>query len=130
MKGCEMSIESKNEIKQGAIKHLIRLIFQRIIGVSLFFIAAGTFRNTRGMVYIALYLVLSFIGIAVMFHGHKETLNAREQTREITRDWDKILLPIIWLTSFFVIYIIAGLGIRFEWSVLPVQWFYVGIAMR
>ena len=124
-----MSVEARNEIKQGAIKHLIRLVFQRVIGVCLFCIAAGTVSDTRGIVYIALYLLGSFIGIAIMFHGHKETLNAREQTRKSIKGWDKILLPIIWLLAFFVIYVIAGLGIRFEWSVLPIQWFYVGIAM-
>ena len=119
----------ENEIKQGAIKHLIRLIFQRIIGVSLYLLASGTFSNMRGTTYIALYLVVSLIGILMMFSGHKETLNAREQNRATTKGWDKILLLIIWLFSFFGIYIIAGLGARFEWNALPIELFYAGIAL-
>ena len=122
-------MEIEKEVRQGAIKHLVRLVFQRIIGVGLFFIAAGTFSNTRGLIYITLYLISSFIGIVIMFNMHKETLNAREQTKHSTRLWDKILLTIIWLSAFFMIYIIAGLGIRLEWSLLPIQWFYVGIVM-
>ena len=124
-----MSIETRIEIKHGAIKHIVRLLLQRIVGVSLFFVAAGTLNNTRGITYIALYLVVSLIGITMMYFNHQETLNEREQNRVSTRSWDKILLLIIWLFAFFVIYLIAGLGIRFEWNTLPIQWFYVGIAL-
>ena len=40
-----MSVEARNEIKQGAIKHLIRLVFQRVIGVCLFCIVAVWIRT-------------------------------------------------------------------------------------
>jgi len=124
-----MSDLPKNEVRQGANKHLIRLVCQRIIGVGLFFAAAGTVKSARGITYISLYLIASLVGIVIMYRGHKETLNAREQTRESSKGWDRILLPVIWLLVFFGMYIVVGLGIRFNWGVMSIQWFYAGIAV-
>jgi protein-S-isoprenylcysteine O-methyltransferase Ste14 len=116
----------KNEIQQGAIKYLLLLLVQRIIGIGLFMVSAGTLKDMRGMVNITLYLLVSIVSCFVMYSGHQETLNERGKKQANTKNWDKILLPTLVLLSFYAIYLIAGLGIRFDWNRLPIEWFFIG----
>ena len=119
-------MEHKTDIRRGSIKYLIRLFLQRVIGVALFFIAAGTFNDIRGITNLALYLVVSISASIMMFAGHQETLNERGKKQENTKDWDKVLLPIYFLSAYFGIYFIAGFGVRFNWNSLSMEWFYAG----
>ena len=97
-----------DEIKKSAVKHVIKLTCQRVIGVGLYLLAAGSPGDARGITYIALYLIFSFAGIVIVFNDGNETLSARERSRTSTRGWDKILLPVIWLFVFFIIYTSIG----------------------
>jgi len=122
-------MKQKVEVRKGATKYLIILLLQRVIGVGLFFFAAGTFYDLRGTTNLALYLIVSLIACVIMFSGHQETLNERGKNQKNTKGWDKILLPIYWLIAYFGIYLVAGLGIRLEWSVLSIYWFYIGVIL-
>jgi protein-S-isoprenylcysteine O-methyltransferase Ste14 len=64
-----------------------------------------------------------------MYSGHQELLNEREKGQANTKKWDKILMPVIVVLVFHGIYLIAGLGVRFGWSTLPVELFYAGIIL-
>jgi len=119
---------TRDEVKEGAMKHLARLLLQRIVGVGLYFLAAGSWGDMRSLTYIALYLVLSLVGAIAMYSGRQETLNAREQTRKSTRGWDRILMPAVVILMFHGIFAVAGLGVRFAWGVMvSARWFYIGI---
>ena len=122
-------IQQENNNKKGAVKYIFILLIQRIIGIGLFFIAAGGFNDIRGIVNISLYFIVSIIACTIMFSGHKETLNERGKKQNNTKNWDKILLPIYVLLGYFGIYIVAGLGSRFHWDILPIECFYVGIGL-
>lgn len=115
-----------NETKQGAIKYLFMLLVQRIIGIAIFILSAGTFVDFRGNVYMLLYLAVSIIACIMMYRGHQETLNERGKKQENTKSWDKLLLPIYVLLAYYGIYPIAGLGIRYQWEHLSMNWFYAG----
>jgi len=115
-----------NEIRKGAIKYLLIIFFQRIVGIALFFIAAGTFYDIRGVVNLSLYLFVSIVISIIMFFKHQETLNERGKKQENTKNWDKILLTLIVLLVFYGIYFVAGLGVRFELATLAIEWFYIG----
>lgn len=117
------------EIKKGAKKYLFILLFQRIIGMGLFFVTAGTFLNIRGIINLSLYFIVSLITCIIMYIKHQETLAERGKKRDNTEFWDKILLPIFFLLAFYGIYIVAGLGVRFEWASLSMEWFYIGIVL-
>ena len=122
-------MKQEGEVRKGAIKYLIILLLQRVIGVGLFFIAAGTFNDLRGTTNLTLYLFVSIVACVIMFSGHQETLNERGKKQKNTKGWDKILLPIYWLIAYFGIYFVAGLGVRLEWSVLSIYWFYIGVIL-
>ena len=122
-------MEQKNYVQQGAIKYLALIMCQRLIGICLFWGAAGTFRDIRSTTNLALYLIISIIVSIMMLSSHQETLHERGKKQENTKEWDKFLLPIIVILSYYGIYLIAGLGVRFRWRVLPIEWFYIGIVI-
>jgi len=117
----------KNSMNKKASRHELRILLQRIVGSGIFFIAAGTFYDIRGIIYISLYLITSIVSCILLLNGHQETLSAREEKRENTKNWDKILMPILVILMFHGIYLVAGLGIRFQWNKLPLEYFYMGI---
>jgi protein-S-isoprenylcysteine O-methyltransferase Ste14 len=121
--------KQKDNIGEGAVKYIFILFIQRIIGIGLFFVAAGTFNDIRGNVNILLYLIVSVIASVLMLLGHQDTLNERGKKQENTKNWDKVLLPILVLLVYHGIYFIAGLGNRFHWDRLPMECFYVGIIL-
>jgi protein-S-isoprenylcysteine O-methyltransferase Ste14 len=121
--------KQKDNIDKGAIKYIFVLFIQRIIGIGLFFVAAGTFNDIRGNVNILLYLIVSVIAGALMLLGHQDTLSERGKKQKNTKNWDKVLLPILVLLVYFGIYLVAGLGNRFHWGRLPMECFYAGIIL-
>ena len=124
-----MGIQQEGSVKRGAIKYFFTILFQRFMGIGLFFVFSGTLNDIRGNINVALYFIASVVVCVMMFFGHQETLYERGKKQNNTKDWDKILLPIIWLLSFYGIYIVAGLGNRLIWNKLPIECFYVGIIL-
>ncbi|MEA4847230.1 MAG: isoprenylcysteine carboxylmethyltransferase family protein [Clostridiaceae bacterium] len=122
-------MKHSSETKQGAIKYLFMLLWQRIIGVAIFILSAGTIANLQGIVYFSLYLVISVIACILMYRDHQDTLSERGKRHENTKSWDKVLMPVYVLLAFYVIYLIAGLGIRYQWEQLSINWFYAGIIL-
>lgn len=119
----------RNEVRQGALKHMLMLLVQRMMGVGFFYLAAGTMRDMRGNVNLALYLAASVVACAMMWGGHQETLHARGKKQENTKHWDKILLPILVALTYYGMYAAAGLGVRYGWGRLNLAWFAVGTAV-
>lgn len=113
-------------IKKGAKKYLVMLFVQRIIGLILFVVAAGTIRSLPGIVNFSLYFLVSIIGCIVMYKGHQETLNERGKRQANTKSWDRVLLPIYVILAYYMIYFVAGLGVRFGWTHLSMEWLYLG----
>jgi protein-S-isoprenylcysteine O-methyltransferase Ste14 len=122
-------MDKKTKVKQGAVIYLARLLLQRAVGVALFFAAAGTFRDVRSATNLALYLGTSVIACIIMYASHQETLYERGKKQENTKGWDKLLLPVFVLLTYLGIYAVAGLGVRFGWNTMPIEWFYIGIAL-
>ena len=121
--------KQKDNIEKGVLKYILMLLIQRIIGIVLFFVAAGTFNDIRGIVNISLYFIVSIIASVLMLLGHQDTLSERGKKHENTKKWDKILLPLLVLLAYYGIYFIAGLGNRFQWNRLPMEYFYVGLVL-
>ena len=116
-------------MKKGAVKYLVMLLVQRLLGLLLFVAGAGTIMDLRGMVNFSLYFAISIAACVVMYLGHQETLHERGQKHDNTKSWDKLLLPIYVFLAYYGIYLVAGLGVRLQWPRLPVGWMYAGVAL-
>ena len=123
-------VKSKNEqMRKQAAKYVVVMMIQRILGLSCFILSAGTLFNVRGWIYFFFYFITSIIVLAVMFNNHIETLSERGKKHNNTKNWDKICLAIYVPSAFYIIYIIAGLSIRFNWPVLSAIFVHIGIIL-
>lgn len=118
-----------NMAKKNALKALVTLLAQRVIGLALYLFASGAFANPRGAVNFFLYFLVSFLAGIFMYHKHPDTLSERRKKRDNTMRWDKALLPLYVILAHYGIYIAAGIGIRFGWPALSIAWMFPGIAL-
>jgi protein-S-isoprenylcysteine O-methyltransferase Ste14 len=125
----EERMDQKEDTKNRAVKYILILLLQRIIGIALYFGSAGTMYDIRGIVNISLYFIVSIVACVLMLLGHQETLSERGKKQENTKKWDKIILPVFVILAYFGIYFIAGLGNRFHWNRLSIEYFYAGIIL-
>ena len=116
-------------MKKDAIKHLTMLFAQRLLGLLLFFMGAGTLMDLRGIVNFSLYFAISIAACAVLYKGYRATLSERGKKRENTKNWDKLLMPALIVLAYYGIYLVAGLGVRFHWTRLSMGWMAAGVAL-
>lgn len=124
-----MAADGKQELKKQAVKYIARVMAQRVLGLACFLLAADTLSDARGWIYFALYFVISVITLAVMFFNHTETLVERGKKHGNTKSWDKVCLSIYVPSAFYLIYIAAGLDIRFGRPSTSTIFLYIGIAL-
>lgn len=114
---------------QGARKYIGKLLLQRILGAAAFFLAAGTWNVPRGILYFVVYILASMVACLILYHGHTEILDARREVAANTKSWDKILLPLLALLAYYLIYLAAGLSVRFACPQTPSALFWAGMAV-
>ena len=103
------------------IKLFIQAITKFVLGVVLvgllIFLPAGTFLFSNGWIFMGILFVPMFLaGIVMMFKNPellRKRLNAKEKQKE-----QSLVVKLSGL-MFFVGFIVAGLGFRFEWYILP-----------
>lgn len=120
---------SNTKQKQGARKYLGKLLLQRILGAAAFFLAAGTWNAPRGRLYFLLYISASVVAGWVLYRGHAEVLDARRGMASDTKNWDKIILPLLAVLAYYGIYVAAGLSVRFSCPQTPPALFWFGMAV-
>lgn len=121
-----MTTNEKKELKKQAAKYMVVVMMQRILGLVCFLLAAGTLFDARGWIYFSIYFIVSIITLVVMSNNHAETLSERGKKHENTKSWDKLFLGIYVPSAFYIIYIVAGLGVRFQWPILSTTFIYIG----
>lgn len=103
------------------IKLLIQAIIKFLLGVflvgGLIFLPAGTFSFFNGWLFMGILFVPMFVaGIVMMFknpHLLKNRLDAKEKQQE------QSLVIKLSALMFIAGFIVAGLGVRFNWYILP-----------
>ena len=103
------------------IKLFIQAITKFVLGVVLvgllIFLPAGTFLFSNGWIFMGILFVPMFLaGIVMMFKNPellRKRLNAKEKQKE-----QSLVVKLSGL-MFSVGFIVAGLGFRFEWYILP-----------
>jgi protein-S-isoprenylcysteine O-methyltransferase Ste14 len=106
------------------LRFIRQIIFQRIIGLATFLLAAGTLTSVRGWIYFVVYFVISIVVTFVLSKISPEVLEARSKTNwGETKTYDKVLVPLYAFLQFIGIYIAAGLCVRFDMlTSLPIFW--------
>ena len=94
-------------MNKGAVTYIIRLLAERIIGAVLFWLGAGSF-DLRSGIFFAVYVLVALGSGIIIYRKNPETLKERGKFKTNSPKWDKILLLIFWLSSFFIVYFVAG----------------------
>lgn len=94
-------------MNKGALIYIARLLAERFIGAALFWIAARSF-DLRSGIFFAAYIIIALVSGIVIYIKNPETLKERGKVDTDSPKWDKAILLIFWLCSFFLIYFAAG----------------------
>lgn len=119
----------QKNLQKGGINYLLKVGFQVVTGLILFLVASGTLTNLRGWIYFIVYSISTTFGVIYLSKNNPEVFNERAKKRDNTEQWDKVLLTVYVVFAIFVIYIIAGLDIRFGWSHIPIIHMYPAISI-
>lgn len=124
-----MTNDAQQQIRKKATKYSLLVMFQRVLGLLCFLLAAGTFSSLQGWIYFALYFLISIITLIVMLSRHPNTLSERGKKHDDTPLWDKVLLALYVPLAFYGIYIVAGLDVRYNGSSLDIASIIIGILL-
>lgn len=95
---------------KGMATYLARLLVERGIGLLLFMLGSGWVLGPRGALWFVAYFAA--IGSVVwLYRTAPDTMAARlaiAESKDVTPVWDKVLLALFWLLSYFVVYWVAG----------------------
>ena len=95
---------------KGMSMYLGRLFVERALGLLLFLLGSGWTLGPRATLWFAAYF-LAIGSIIWLYHTAPKTMAARlaiKESKDVTPVWDKALLAVFWLLSYFVVYWVAG----------------------
>lgn len=100
-----------------------------LISGLIFFLSAGKADILRAWLYFSIILVGSTIGSVFLFIKSPGMLNARGSKGAGTKKWDIFILLGIFLLGILGMPLTAGFDTRFNISLLPFEFLYVGIGI-
>lgn len=119
------------KINKSGIKVIVGTFLGPFIQGALLFISAGHMRIPRAWFYLVVSFIGMFGGIILVYKVNPELLNHRGQWKEKkdTKTWDRFLIIAYGIPAFYVLPVIIGLDIRFQWSYLGIHFALAGIAL-
>jgi protein-S-isoprenylcysteine O-methyltransferase Ste14 len=104
----------------------VRWIF---IAAVVFFIAAGKFDSIRAWSYIGIYTIGGMGINLLLLRKSPQLLNDRGEIKTGAKQWDKLIILLYFFLGLIVTPLIAGLDDRWEWHLLPIAYWYVGVGL-
>lgn len=119
------------KLKKSGIKVLVGTFLGPFIQVTLLFVSAGNINIPRAWCYLVISFIGMFGGIVLVGMVNPELLNHRGQwkKKKDTKPWDKFLLIVFGIVGFYILPVVIGLDIRFQWSYLGIHFTIAGIVL-
>ena len=117
------------EMRLGARKYLIRSIIAPVVMAIIFFIASGKLDLPRAWFYFILFFTYSFLSSLVFYRLKPELMYHRNKWKKDAKKWDRILMPFAVFIGFHFQYLVMGLDMRFNWSMLDTWMIIPGIIL-
>ncbi|MBW8041116.1 MAG: isoprenylcysteine carboxylmethyltransferase family protein [Planctomycetes bacterium] len=129
--GFFMKLMEDRKLNKYGIKVLVGTFLGPFIQVALLFISAGRMHIPGGWVYLVVSFIGMFGGIMLVYRANPELLNHRGQweKKKDTKPWDKVLLIVFGITGFYILPVVIGLDIRFQWSYLGIYSTIAGVVL-
>jgi protein-S-isoprenylcysteine O-methyltransferase Ste14 len=119
------------KLTKSGIKVLVGTFLGPFIQGTLLFISAGRINMPRVWCYLVISFVCMFGGIMLVRKVNPELVNHRGRwtKKKDTKRWDKFLMPAYGIMGLYVLVVIIGLDIRFQWSYLGIDFAIAGIVL-
>jgi protein-S-isoprenylcysteine O-methyltransferase Ste14 len=119
------------KLNKFGFKVLVGTFLGPFIQVALLFIFAGRMDIAGGWIYLVVSFIGMFGGIVLVGMVNPELLNHRGQweKKKDAKPWDKVLLIAFGITGFYILPVVIGLDIRFQWSYLGIYFTIAGIVL-
>ncbi len=129
--GFFMKLMGNRKLNKFGVKVLVGTFLGPFIQVALLFISAGRVNIPQGWVYLVVSFIGMFGGIMLVYRANPELLNHRGQweKKKDTKPWDKVLLIAFCITGFYILPVVIGLDIRFQWSCPGIYFSIAGIVL-
>jgi protein-S-isoprenylcysteine O-methyltransferase Ste14 len=111
--------EKENNSSEGfGWKAILRFVLYLLLMPLILFVAAGTLRWTMGWIYVIISVANTGISRIMVYRRNPDMLKERARSFEANdvKGWDRAILLIGAILGPFVIFIVAGLDVRFSWS--------------
>ncbi len=95
----------------------------------IYFIASGTIKIIRVLLYIGFYIIGSLVSSILLIKKNPKLLNQRGKIQADTKKWDKIVILTFFLFAIIITPLVAGLDFRFKLSSLTFYFTYIGIGL-
>jgi protein-S-isoprenylcysteine O-methyltransferase Ste14 len=92
----------------------VALVF--VLQGAILFLSSGRFDWLWAWVFLGIYVLSVAVNSAFLLHSNPETVAERGRAK-LTKDWDKIISALWGLAQFLLIPLVAGLDLRFQWTV-------------
>ncbi len=109
-------------MRKKAILYGVRLIIQRCLGLLCFLLGSWWHMTDRAWIYFGSNFAIALLSVALLYRINPETLARRGDLATDSPLWDKILLSLLWILSFFIIYGLAGLEAAKQPAIGPLFW--------
>ena len=109
-------MERKSDTSRGVTRWLIREVMGVLVVAAALFIPAGRLDWVWGWALVGIYAVWVAANALILIPTSPELLAERAARRKGPKPWDTAILGVIGLSS-IAKYILAGLGVRFGWTV-------------
>lgn len=101
-----------------------------IVGIVILFASAGTLDWINAWIYAGLIIIYQVISTAVLARVNPQVLNERGTlTGAGTKAFDKVWLAIYPVFTFGSLVIMGFDAVRFQWSVMPFWFIFIGISL-
>lgn len=106
---------------EAALRPLIRKRFVQVavavlVHAVILFVAAGTISWLMAWLFVGVNVSFLMVNAWVLLRWNPELIAERAQTRKGTKQWDRILAPLMGALGPLLVLIVAGLDARFGWT--------------
>ena len=126
-----MKLMGNRKLNKYGFKVLVGTFLGPFIQVGLLFISAGRTNIAGGWIYLVVSFIGMFGGIMFVCKANPELLNHRGQweKKKDTKPWDKVLLIVFGIVGFYILPVVVGLDIRFQWSYTGIHFTIAGVVL-
>ncbi len=125
MSNVTQTAARKPGLERAGINRLVVVLLTAVLICALLLISAGRFDWMAAWVFVALYLGSVLIGGLWVASQNPDVINERGKAKSNDKRWDRII-AIPFALGFLLLYVVAGLDARWNWSAMPFGWQVVG----